>query len=690
MKTKLRITLAASLLVTLHTAHGTVFAAGVGNHFVRRDVQGGAANLPAASASEIWWEIRLGGQPTGWERQSVEPSAGGSSRTTQEMLFVINRLGSKVEIKTLATFGEDAAGRLQTVHTEVSSSQQTTVLDGTRTATGIEVHTTAGGRSYTRTLPVAGPLLGPRGIAALCRTRLHAPGDTVSFLSFAAEASAIGRTTRTVTATAQLDGRPAIAVKESTDLNPGEQELWLDAQGEMVRTSAMMPFGKVETLRTDRETAHRAAAGSELPQEAYDRTMARSNVRLPDPRGIDTMKIRLTHKRPELGWPAFDGPAERVIEKTPTSLVLETWRPALPGLEGAGAVPAGGAGGVASAASAAPATSAAELAPNALLQSDDPEVVRLASAIAGAERDPYTVARKLQDWTSAHMDLDLGIALAPASEVVRNRRGTCIAFAVLLASLERAAGIPSRIAMGFVYYEGIWGGHAWTEVRIGGRWIPLDAAVYRPGPADAARFQFSSYTAEDNLGAANAAGMQTYGNVEVTVLEYTRNGRTVQVPADARPFSVSGETYLNPWLGVSIRKPAGSRFTALDAVYPDPTIVAMESGETRLTVGVQGLRESPADAIAKLLAEVDPAAAPDAAEPSRSAAPAAPPVTKSATTATRKTLLGGRPAAMVSSPDKARLVVADGESLWVLTASGARAADLIEEVAAGWQWTSPL
>ena len=49
--------------------------------------------------------------------------------------------------------------------------------------------------------------------------------------------------------------------------------------------------------------------------------------------------------------------------------------------------------------------------------------------------------------------------------------------------------------MGFVYLNGIWGGHAWTEMLIDGNWIQMDAAVDNgPGAADAARFYFAEST----------------------------------------------------------------------------------------------------------------------------------------------------------------------------------------------------
>ncbi|MGH9660653.1 MAG: hypothetical protein ACRD96_19040, partial [Bryobacteraceae bacterium] len=42
------------------------------------------------------------------------------------------------------------------------------------------------------------------------------------------------------------------------------------------------------------------------------------------------------------------------------------------------------------------------------------------------------------------------------------------------------------------------------------------------------------------------------------------------------PYSVAGDVYENRWLGVKLRKPASYRYTHLDAVWPEPGIVALE------------------------------------------------------------------------------------------------------------------
>ncbi|HUG93880.1 MAG TPA: transglutaminase-like domain-containing protein, partial [Planctomycetaceae bacterium] len=53
----------------------------------------------------------------------------------------------------------------------------------------------------------------------------------------------------------------------------------------------------------------------------------------------------------------------------------------------------------------------------------------------------------------------------------------------LLAAMLRAQKIPSRIAVGLVYVDGLssFGGHMWTEALLGETWVPLDATLGRGG-----------------------------------------------------------------------------------------------------------------------------------------------------------------------------------------------------------------
>ena len=278
----------------------------------------------------------------------------------------------------------------------------------------------------------------------------------------------------------------------------------------------------------------------------------------------------------------------------------------------------------------------------------------------------FEKARRLHNWVNQNMQFDLGIALAPASEVVRNRRGTCVAYAVLLAALERAAGLPSRVIMGFAYANGIWGGHAWTEAYLDrplgrARFGALLARGPRTPPDCASERPRGTISSSKSL----AAGAQLYGNVECVVTAFELNGRTIKVPEKAARYEIAGPRYSNPWLGFSVEAPQGFRFTKTDAVFPDRTIVAIEGPQARkITVSMSNVGA-------------------DAGRGNEGSASL-----RWITQNSVSTLSDALTGEMASTPKTARLIWRQGNSLWVLTAEGDAPDKLLEQIAATWRWTS--
>jgi hypothetical protein len=455
------------------------------------------------AAREIVAESRVAGASAGTYREAAVTTASGETLTTIENVLIFNRLGSRVEMRSDSRYRESADGRLLAIHTEMSSSAQATTVDVEVKPGALAVRTSTGGKTYERSVELAGEVLGPAAARRLTLARLHATGDTVSYRVFVAELGSV------TTISAVLTGvtAEALEMEQSMDAMPGKTAVWVDREGWLLRQVTQTPFGEVETVRST--WGAKAKEPAALPAESFERTMVKSNVRLPEEREIERLTIRITHKKPELGWPDFTADNQKVLEQTRDHVVLEIRR-------------------------AEPDDMAPYLKPNALIQSDDAAVREIAKSVAGEERDAFRTALRLRNWTSEHMHFDAGIAVAPASEVARDRRGTCFGYAMLLGALARAAGIPSRVRMGLAYLDGAWGGHAWVDVFAGGRWLPLDAALESSGTADAARFSFFTSALEEGALAGVGALAQLYGNVEVQILEYRLHGKTVLVDGDLR------------------------------------------------------------------------------------------------------------------------------------------------------------
>jgi hypothetical protein len=432
----------------------------------------------------------------------------------------------------------------------------------------------------------------------------------------------------------------------------------------------------------------------------YERSILRANVRIPQARALASLRVRLTARSPELGWPGFAGPNIGVVSKDGASLVLETRRARAP--------------------KPSPFPVAETdanrdfLRPNATIQSDSADVRKLAKEVIGGEADLFKAALKLERWVAENMTFDLGIALAPSSEIFANRRGTCLGYATLLATLARAAGIPTRVVMGYVYVLGMFGGHAWTEVRTGEEWVPIDAALPADGPADAARIPLVATSFAEGGGTLGGGlGIQLLGRIDIRVLEFgAADGRKIVVPEDAVPHRITGDVYVNPWLGLELRKPADFKFGKTDSVWPSAVVVALEGPAVALTAAVRtdqsvaltaGAMRTDQSVALTAAVRTDQSVAltagamrtdEDAARaelqehyvaPWRTGAAAAGDVLKRLGITERPARMdfGPLPAFRTSSPFKAALVVLDGGEAWALIVEGVGAPLLLNKIAAG-------
>jgi transglutaminase-like putative cysteine protease len=92
-------------------------------------------------------------------------------------------------------------------------------------------------------------------------------------------------------------------------------------------------------------------------------------------------------------------------------------------------------------------------------------------------------ARAVEKWVRANMKpatFDQG--MDPTSKVAETLKGDCTEFSVLGAGMCRALGIPSRTALGLIYFAPETGRpvlayHMWFEVYVDDRWLALDGTL---------------------------------------------------------------------------------------------------------------------------------------------------------------------------------------------------------------------
>jgi hypothetical protein len=125
--------------------------------------------------------------------------------------------------------------------------------------------------------------------------------------------------------------------------------------------------------------------------------------------------------------------------------------------------------------------------PTRFLQSDHKEIIKLAGRAVGRTKDSAEAIKKIEAFVGDYMEnRDLSVGYASAAEVAASRQGDCSEFAVLTAAMCRAVGIPAQVVVGIAYVEDFaghqgFGGHAWNQAYVGGKWVGLDAAFKGTG-----------------------------------------------------------------------------------------------------------------------------------------------------------------------------------------------------------------
>ena len=124
----------------------------------------------------------------------------------------------------------------------------------------------------------------------------------------------------------------------------------------------------------------------------------------------------------------------------------------------------------------------------AFVQSEHPRLLALAAGLIDLEAGDMDKIRSIMRWMDENIEKKPTFSIPNTLEVLERKSGDCNEFAVLFCSLARAAGIPTRIAMGLVYVEDAFYYHAWNECWLGD-WVSVDP-IFGQFPADATHLRF--------------------------------------------------------------------------------------------------------------------------------------------------------------------------------------------------------
>ncbi|MFN0121828.1 MAG: transglutaminase domain-containing protein [Blastocatellia bacterium] len=192
------------------------------------------------------------------------------------------------------------------------------------------------------------------------------------------------------------------------------------------------------------------------------------------------------------------------------------------------------------------------------INTDAPEVVKLAREIAGKDRDGRSVSRKLAEWT--HTNLKWKRVNSTSAQTLASREADCLEHAELYTAMARALGLPARVVSGLAYSGGSFGAHAWVEIWLG-KWVELDPTWGLPDYVDATHLRFADdgFIEYTILGQVNLEVLET----RATVADFQRDpARLVREIGAADAASMRALAFD---AGLAIEQALGAgKFAALD------------------------------------------------------------------------------------------------------------------------------
>ncbi len=508
------------------------------------------APVPAkkeAQETETWAALRISGQRAGHVytriRRLKDPKHGGVVEMHVFTLMEMKRMGATVKIENVETTRERVSdGALVGLRIDQKMARQRTLREFTFRDGWAHMTTTVMGKARKSKLRCPPEAVGPFWL----EKQIHATGlKTGASLGCTVFLPDLGGAKRV---TASVAGREDGFVKVEMEFAgiPFTPTNWYRESGELARTLVIMGGLRLEVTPCPKDEALKGEV-EELKPDVFKDTLVIAPHGVAAPRRVDRAVLKVSARRdmPDLSHRRF-----QTVQDNASGETLVTIRKVVPKTGGRRPL------------QDVPEELKPSLAANSMIQSDAPEIVALANEVAGKINDAWRAAQTLEAWVHGYIKKkSLDIGLATALEVCKNREGDCSEHAVLLAAVCRASGIPARVCMGLEYIGGVWGGHAWNEVWIDGKWYPLDA-TNGYGFVDGLHLTLSSMTLNDaDFGAEFIKLTHALGNLDIEIIEADRAGKTIR-PAQ-QETQTDGDVFTHSDWGISFRKPGAFAFRAL-------------------------------------------------------------------------------------------------------------------------------
>jgi hypothetical protein len=157
-----------------------------------------------------------------------------------------------------------------------------------------------------------------------------------------------------------------------------------------------------------------------------------------------------------------------------------------------------------------------------IAQAGDEDMKRQAAEIVAGKTSAWEAARAIVQWVYAHMRK---VASEPrpvtASEVLRDMVGDCTEHALLVGTLARSVGMPSKMCVGLGYVGDAFYYHAWAKLWVG-EWVEMDP-TWGENTVDATHVEVAEGGLDElSMARMSLATARVLGQLEFKVLDIQR------------------------------------------------------------------------------------------------------------------------------------------------------------------------
>ncbi|MGH8040781.1 MAG: transglutaminase-like domain-containing protein [Rudaea sp.] len=421
----------------------------------------------AAPADDIWMSVLLDGRKIG-HLHTTRTIRDGSVITTQKMEIALERAGVTVALSSGETDAETPDGEPLAFASRTVISGIASMVNGVRRSDGrFDVVSEVGGAKQARVIGWPPGALLAEGLRLSSSRDLSKPGTQLRQLAFQIESLDAVEVDSTVGARERVDlpdgAHTLMRVNQIVHMAgaPSRSTSWVDADGTVYKMIMPLLGYELTTVACSQACALAPNQGTDILVHALARAPAA--IAPADLRHGIVIDIAARDGTPL----QFAQTSEQRVRTTAQGVELRI-APLDAGM------PAGP--------EAAPIP--ADTQPDDWLQSDAPQIRKLAQEGVGSAKTPLEQMQNLQEFVRRFIRTkDLNVGYASALEVAKNPEGDCTEHAVLLAALGRALGIPTRVVDGLAYvgeYIGadhVFVPHAWMQAYIDGHWRSFDAAL---------------------------------------------------------------------------------------------------------------------------------------------------------------------------------------------------------------------